>query len=210
MKNKGIKFWSVILFYGSLWGIVEASVGYVLHFLPALIAGTILFPFASIMLYKTYKDTQSKSAMLAVGIVAAAIKALNFLMPIANPFKVINPMVSIVLEALVVMAFVTLVANAKWPVKISAILVSSILWRSLYLVYMAGQMLFTGYVATQIASVTAMMDFVLISGLLSGVMASVFIAPFVLNIRNNRFKLATSPLVSLGMFVLGIVLTFVL
>jgi hypothetical protein len=148
--------------------------------------------------------------MLAVGIVAAAIKALNFLMPIANPFKVINPMVSIVLEALVVMAFVTLVANAKWPVKISAILVSSILWRSLYLVYMAGQMLFTGYVATQIASVTAMMDFVLISGLLSGVMASVFIAPFVLNIRNNRFKLATSPLVSLGMFVLGIVLTFVL
>ena len=113
MKNKGIKFWSVILFYGSLWGIVEASVGYVLHFLPALIAGTILFPFASIMLYKTYKDTQSKSAMLAVGIVAAAIKALNFLMPIANPFKVINPMVSIVLEALVVMAFVTLVANAK-------------------------------------------------------------------------------------------------
>ena len=81
MENKKIKLFTQIIFYGALWGFLEATLGYVLHWIPTLIAGTIMFPIASVILLRAYNKTKSKSALLYIGLVAATIKSIDLLLP---------------------------------------------------------------------------------------------------------------------------------
>jgi len=205
-----LKTISIILFYGAIWGIVEASVGYVLHFLPALIAGTILFPFASIILYRAYQQTESSISLLGVGIVAAMIKAINFLLPVTNVFKIINPMISIVLEALVVMVVVRSLVKSNWVVKATLITLASITWRVVFLGYMGLQALATGFVAQQIASLNAMVSFAIISGLIAGAMSIVLFIFFNLPVKLRKPILHVSPVLSLLTLSVAFVLTILL
>ncbi len=41
------ELWTTIVFFGGLWGgLLEATLGYVLHLVPAYISGIIMFPIA--------------------------------------------------------------------------------------------------------------------------------------------------------------------
>ncbi|PKL01309.1 MAG: hypothetical protein CVV56_01545 [Tenericutes bacterium HGW-Tenericutes-1] len=205
-----LKTISVIVFYGAIWGIVEASVGYVLHFLPALIAGTILFPFASLILYKTYKQTNSNYAVLGVGVIAAMIKAVNFLLPVTNIFKVINPMISILLEALVVMVVMRSFVKSNWVIKTAIISIASITWRMLFLGYMGIQAITTGFVAVQIGSLEAILSFSVVSGLLSAMMSIGLL--FIIELPNKLKKpmVPISPILSLVSLAVAVILTILL
>jgi len=209
MKNN-LKMISIIVFYGAIWGIVEASVGYVLHFLPSLIAGTILFPFASVILYRAYKQTNSSNLVLGVGIIAAMIKAINLLMPLTNVFKVINPMISILLESLVVMVVVKSLVKSNWIMKATIISFASITWRALFLGYLGIQVLTSGYVAVQIQSLEAILSFSVVSGLVAAMMSIVML--YVIETPNKLRKplLHISPVLSLVSLVFAIVLTILL
>ena len=94
----------IIILFGSLWGIIEATLGYLLHLLPVsiYISGTVLFPLVTWILYKAYTLTNSKTALMSIGILAALIKSVDFLLPFGSPFKIINPMISIIFESLAV------------------------------------------------------------------------------------------------------------
>lgn len=210
MKKMNVRLVSVILFYGAIWGIVEASVGYVLHFLPTLIAGTILFPFVSVILYKAYRQTESSISILAIGVVAALIKSVNFFLPVLNVWKVINPMASILFESLVVMVLIKVALNGKVPLKIGAVLLASVSWRAIFLAYMGIQMLLTGFTAPQIASFASIMSFSVVSGLLSGAMAVGILAMASIRIKKTVKQFNLMPIVSLATLALAIVLTLVL
>ncbi len=205
-----LKTISIILFYGAIWGIVEASVGYVLHFLPTLIAGTILFPFASIILYRTYQQTQSSASLLGVGIVAATIKAINFLLPVTNVFKIINPMISIILEALVVMVVVRSLVKSKWVMKVTLLTLASITWRVIFLGYMGIQALTTGFVAQQIASMNAMVSFAIVSGVLAGAMSFVLLLLLSIPAKLRKPVIQISPILSMLTLSVAFVLTLIL
>ena len=170
-KKKAITFWSTILLFGALWGMAEATVGYVLHFLPALIAGSIMFPFAGVILYQVHRKTDRYDAMLYTGVVAAAIKGVNLLLPQYSIFKTINPMISIVFETLLVTAFIAWMAPSKDKTLFIALPLASIGWRVLYLAYMGVQYAATGFLAAQLQSAGALVSFVMLEGILSAAIA---------------------------------------
>jgi hypothetical protein len=158
-----------VLFYGALWGIVEATIGHILHFIPATIAGSILFPFAAMILYKAYQKTSSIKALFFISIVASTIKSVNFLLPALSIYKTINPMISIVLEGLVVVLVIAMVTSEKPMMQVAGWLTASISWRILFVGWMGAQYLITGNLAPYIAEFSAFVEFVLLSGVISGI-----------------------------------------
>ena len=86
-----------IIFFGSLWGLLEATIGYSLQFLPPLVSGSVMFPIAATIMYWAYRNSESKISIIFVAMIAASIKAINFFMPGLPPLKTYNPMITIML-----------------------------------------------------------------------------------------------------------------
>ena len=107
-----MKTLQTVILMGALWGICEASIGYGLHFLPYGLSGMFMFPIGMYFMISAYKQSESKNAVLWVGLIAASIKFIDLLLPTRSPMTVINPATSIILESLVVFAFVK-VFNSK-------------------------------------------------------------------------------------------------
>lgn len=210
MNNKLFRQLSIIVFYGALWGIVEASVGYLLHFLPALIAGTIMFPFASLILYRAYKASQNQWSLIGVGMIAIIIKSVNFFMPFNNAFKIINPMISILLESLVMMVIIKSLSSSKLTTKIMLLTFSSVLWRGLFIIYLGFQALTTGFIAVQISSLYEVTSFMIISGLLSAAMSVGVIYLSDLPKRAIKPLIPLTPVLSVITFGLAVILTILL
>ncbi|MFO7842144.1 MAG: hypothetical protein R6V48_08355 [Fidelibacterota bacterium] len=105
MKNN-VKNIQIILFLGALWGIAEASIGYVLHFLPAGFSGMLMFPIGFYFMYNAYRQTDSQNAVLWMGLIAAGIKCVDLLLPLRSAMGVLNPAASIIIESMAVFAFV--------------------------------------------------------------------------------------------------------
>lgn len=203
------KVWIQVLFYGSLWGLLEATIGHILHFIPATIAGSIMFPIAGVILYKAYQKIGSRFALFYIGAVAASIKSIDLLLPQLSVFKTINPMISIMLEALVVVVVVNLVVS-KYPMKKAiAFPIASIGWRSLFISWMGFQYVTTGNLAPYIKTFEAGFGFVIISGLISGAIATLFVlvsdrATFKVPELSNKWVLAT------GLLIVAIISTYTL
>lgn len=104
MKNSKLKTLFTVLFLGGLWGLLEATLGTLLHleaFDSIIFASTaVLVPIAYFITGRAYMLTGKARTAVYVGIVAAAIKAVCFFfVPMVN--KVVNPMVAILLESVV-------------------------------------------------------------------------------------------------------------
>ena len=160
------------LFFGSLWGILEATLGHVLHFIPATIAGAVMFPIAGAILYKAYNKTESIQSLFYIGIIAAMIKSVDLLLPQLSIYKTINPMISILMESLVVVLVMSFLVSKNPMKKYSALIIASVSWRSIFVLWMYIVYLNTGMMAPYLATTSGIIDFVIITGLLSGVFAS--------------------------------------
>jgi len=208
--NKKLSTFVSILYFGAIWGILEASVGYVLHLLPVLIAGTIMFPIGAVILFRAHQVTQSKKALIGVGAVAAAIKAINLFMPLPTIWKAINPMLSIVFESLLVLAVIGLLAKDNHVAKVAALPIASVGWRVGFLFALYVESWFTHTMSSQITSLSAMASFALYSGLISGLMATALF--YIVDFLGKRVKgtFAKKPIISFGLFAIAIVLTVLL
>lgn len=210
MKDKRQLILTIILF-GSIWGIIEATVGYVLHIIPGLslyMSGAVLFSFASYILYRAYKLTNSKAALLYIGMVAAAIKSVNFFLPLASPFKVINPMLSIIMESLVLIAVMTMVTKDNPVQKFTGLLLASFSWRMLFYVYMGYQFISTGFV--YLSNMTQYLEFFGIYAIGSAFAAFGLLYLDKIVLKNNTLLRRVSPIVSFASLAIAIVLTLVL
>ncbi|MBN1622804.1 MAG: hypothetical protein JXN10_06960 [Clostridia bacterium] len=168
--KKLMKLAAQIIFYGAIWGLAEASLGYLLHFLPPLVAGIVMFPIAVFILMKAFRATGSRSALILVGTVAAGIKAVDFLLPGMSVFKTINPMISIMFESLVVAVAVPMLNSRKQLSKIAGSLGVSVGWRMGYILYMVAQFLISGSMTKFISSPALTLEFVVLNGLLSAIL----------------------------------------
>lgn len=198
---------STILFFGAIWGLIEATVGHILHFLPMLIAGSVLFPFAAFILVQARKQLDHQYELLYVGLIAASIKAIDFLLPGLSVYKTINPMVSIVMEALIVFAVIKYMSSEKEGNKIVMWQSASIGWRVLFVTYMAIQFALTGNLAPYIDSLTALLSFVLLEGIISGLFAYGLIH---LNKKELIIPFTQKYAVSLSLVVIALISTFYL
>jgi hypothetical protein len=95
--------WTSILFWGALWGLVEATLGFVLHgaavALPG-IPGLVMFPLACLFLERVVSSTGRPSSAVAASLVAAAVKGVDFLVPNHDAIRIVNPALAILLEGL--------------------------------------------------------------------------------------------------------------
>jgi len=206
-KKINLKLVSQIIFFGAIWGITEATIGFLLHFLPPTIAGLVMFPVAAFILVKAYKATGSRASMIYVGLIAAGIKAVNFLIPGMMPFKIINPMVSIVMESLLVAAVYPLFSKASWNSKLAGAVIASVGWRTGYILYMAVQFIITGFISKYIATPVDIINFVVLNGLASGllVFGALKIEPKI-TLKTFKFK----PVYALAALVFAISLQFII
>lgn len=130
-----------IIFWGACWGIIESTVGYLLHRVSFAHGWLIWYPFACFIMANVYRKTGRVSSIFFMGFLAALIKLLNLLLP--GPIdRVINPAISIVLEALA-MAVVIFAANRLFKekkknpfVKFLTALAMNTGWRLLFILYL--------------------------------------------------------------------------
>ena len=118
MNNK--KTILTILFLGGLWGIIEATFGYLIHFLPNGFPGMIMFPIAFYFIYTSYKQTGKQSAIFYTAIVAGLIKLSDLFIPLQSAVSTINPAVSIILESLIVFVFIKIYSENRIYIKSAA------------------------------------------------------------------------------------------
>ena len=129
-----------VLAFGALWGIFEATVGYCLHLLPAVPGWLIWYPMACAFMGAAYLKTKRESAILSVALISALIKLLNLLMPVRID-RVINPAVSILFEAIAMIAAVIVMCRLSQDkrkgalLKGAAVLGMNTTWRLLYIAY---------------------------------------------------------------------------
>jgi hypothetical protein len=94
-----------IIFWGALWGILEASLGWFLHLIHFKGEVLILYPFGLMCMLMAVKQTGQISATLKVAGVASLVKLVNVVMPFTTLYQVINPAIAIFLEGLVTWGF---------------------------------------------------------------------------------------------------------
>jgi hypothetical protein len=89
--------------WGSLWGIAEATLGYLLHAVPVPgLAGCIMGPLGLFFLWRAYSETRLPSAVLAAASVAATLKLVDFALPGRGAVMTLKPALAILLEGLAV------------------------------------------------------------------------------------------------------------
>lgn len=125
-----------VVYWGALWGLVEATLGYALHTLPIKVGWFFWFPLAFYFINQVYRRTNNFSSILCTSSIAAGIKLVNIFLP-TRIDKVINPAVSILLEGLVVFVAFRLIQNRRESSRLQCLvaMITSVSWRILYMIY---------------------------------------------------------------------------
>lgn len=196
------------IFFGAIWGILEASLGYLLQFLPPLVSGSIMFPIGATLLTLTYLNTKNKQSVLWVGVIAATIKSINFFMPGLLPIKTYNPMIAITLQSLVMVGVCYLYDLKNRSYHLLGLAGASIIWRILFFVNISINHALTGFRFPQLISSTATNEFIFIYGIMGAIFATLLYG--VIQLVNMNFIISYRPkaYVSLTMLILAITLTF--
>lgn len=94
------------LFWGSLWGIWEATVGYVVHLVhvPGW-PGLFMAPAAFYFMSRAFAETGKIEGVFSTACVAAGFKLLDLFIPGRGPQAVINPALAILFESLMLTCF---------------------------------------------------------------------------------------------------------
>ena len=100
--------WAAALFWGSVWGLGEATLGHLLHLarVPGL-PGLVMVPFAVLVMGRAARS-RSAPAVFLTGVIAAGFKFLDLFVPGTDLLAIANPVQAILLEALAGAAWVSL------------------------------------------------------------------------------------------------------
>lgn len=142
MKSKKINMIVNIICLGSIWGILEATLGTLLHFNNSMLSlffgvSTIMISLSSIILYMSIKLNNDHISPILVGTLAALIKLTLLFIPKMRmvSYFVINPAISIFIESIVFAALYKLFFKEKRKVVSTLVMVFAfnIGWRILFL-----------------------------------------------------------------------------
>ncbi len=133
MKKDFIKYG---LFFGGILGVLEATLGYILHLLPSGISGAIMYPILFAIGVMAYKSSNSLKSVYVMSGTAALIKLTNLAVPLLPAVKVVNPAIAILLEGLSVALVIKYTIDRQKEFDFNTILVGSFSWRAIYLMYL--------------------------------------------------------------------------
>lgn len=103
---------AAVLWFGAVWGLLEATVGFGLHLLPRIlpvpnVAGAVMFPLALLCMVAAVRSTGRPTAAMGTAIVAAAIKVASLALPVVSFAFVRSPVLAILAEGAIVTAAAT-------------------------------------------------------------------------------------------------------
>ena len=196
-----------VLFYGGIWGLIEASFGFLLHLVPTAPTGSILFPIAFLLMMSAYKKTNDKNVVILVPVVAALIKLTNVILLLTlipnysqiMLVKTINPAVAILIEGLVIAFVINMTFAKAKKLNFFHILGTTYTWNSIFTFYVYS-LATSGIIQTKrFVNGFSMIDEILIPGFFGAIIASVVI--FIARKVINNFELKTiKPSYALGSF----------
>jgi hypothetical protein len=207
-SDKFLRNISTIVFFSSLWGMVEATLGYLLHKINFSFGWCIWFPLAFYFMDKIYRKTGKAQYMLYGAFIASVIKLTNLFIEVRVD-KVINPSISIVLEAVALLAFYKILEKKHKKAGLVGIGVVNILWRGLYAIYIL-LMPKSFLMISPLRGLEPLVRFMLLESI-----ATTFIITLYIVVRerlpNNlieekRKGFSTNPIISFSMFVFAILL----
>ncbi|TVP85527.1 MAG: hypothetical protein EA375_04145 [Acholeplasmataceae bacterium] len=200
----------VILFFGALWGILEATLGYVLQFLPPLVSGSVMFPIGATLMIIAFRTTKSQSTIFWVAAIAALIKSVNFLLPGLPPIKTYNPMIAIMLQSLVVFAVSPMIEPKRVPLTLAGLTLASLGWRTLFILNVTINNALTGFPFTMIATPAATFAFIVHLGLMGALFLMLLYYGVQLVLMKTDLRWKPNLVTALPLLVLAVVLTLFL
>lgn len=173
MKPETKTMLSTVIFFGALWGLAEATLGYALQFLPPIVSGAVMMPIGALILIRGFTSTDSTRAVFLIALVAISVKAVNFFLPGLPPIKTYNPMIAMLLQTVFIAGVLPVLKRENLPVTIVSFIGASIAWRLAFLLNNSLNHALTGFEFNQLATPGAMLDFALFFGVLNGVVLGV-------------------------------------
>ncbi|MCK4762830.1 MAG: hypothetical protein KAW12_11600 [Candidatus Aminicenantes bacterium] len=134
MSKETSKNVRVFLFWGSLWGLAEATLGSLFHLIP-FAAGFFMFPIGFYFMKKSLDHSGKLAAIFYTASIAAGIKLTGLLLPLQTPGMVIKPAVAIMLEAAAVVIFFKLFNYEKSRVQLRQVFAFTAGWRVLFIAF---------------------------------------------------------------------------
>ncbi len=200
----------IIVFYGAIWGLVEATLGHVLHIWPVKIGWMLWFPIAFYFMKTVYLKTGKHWSVIITALIAAIIKLVDLFAPVRIDY-VINPAVSIVLESLAVYTIFRVVS--RYGINKSSIILINTSWRILYILYV----LFLPEYLIEISPISSLQSF-LNFFIIENIVTSLFI--YVIGIILQKTKssakneaqnyIELSPVLSVTMLIIAVYIQWVI
>lgn len=179
MKKDYIKYG---LFFGGVVGILEATLGYLLHLLPSGISGAVMYPILFAVGVMAYRTSNSLKSVYIMTFTAALIKLTNLALPMPT-VKVINPAIAILLEGLSVALVLNYTLDKEKEFDFNTIFLGCFSWRIIYLMYLTVNFVI-GIKGRMIESGSLAIVEYLAFGLINA--AIIFSATKITNLKNTR------------------------
>lgn len=138
MKKDAMKeMLTISLFWGSLWGIAEATLGYLVHLVTIIpgIAGFIMFPIGFYFMTRAYRESGKTISLFSTAATAAAIKLVDLFLPGPGPTLTINPALAILMEGAVLMAIYKVLHKNRRVFGFREALTTAAGWRAAFILY---------------------------------------------------------------------------
>lgn len=180
-----------IIFWGSLWGLAEATVGFIIHWaavaLPGL-PGFLMFPIAYLFMDRAVSDTGLPSAAFHVSLVAAMLKFTDFLIPGHDALRIVNPALSILFEGLAVYAVIRYLSPQRRSVQPVQAFAMGFAWRGLFLIHLWAISLFGLPASLVTDGLGSSMCFLLVESLINATLIAIYMG------LSKKRNLAAAPI----------------
>lgn len=189
---------SIIIFWGAVWGIIEATLGYILHVASFGVGGAILFPIGFYLMKKAHAESGNLKAIFLTSVVASLIKLVDLTLPYKTIFKVINPSISILFEGIIVFAVFYVIQNKEKFSKYKLVqsLALGLGWRAMYAVYL---LLLPANIikVSPIGSLSAFVTFFVVYGLINSAIIYTYLKLVEIKpLKNLPLKIKSNPLIA--------------
>ena len=144
-KNNIKEILTVSLFWGSLWGIAEATLGYLVHLVAIIpgIAGFIMFPIGFYFMTRAYRESGKAISLFSVSVTAAAVKLADLFLPGPGPIVTINPALAILMEGAVLMIIYKVLLENRRVFRFREALTAAAGWRAAFILYSFSLLIFS-------------------------------------------------------------------
>lgn len=213
--RKDLKILAIIVSCGALWGLVEATLGLVLHQGLATITGLILFPIGFFWMTLGQKASGWRGAPITIAAIAALVKLVDLLVPGTPWIKVINPAVAILMEGALVLVFFSGMASSgqlsRWWSTAGRAAAASFGWRGLYLIYLVVLASFGLKIRLFQAGTMEVVRFLSIDGLANALLVfTLYLGLERIKVQRLRLGWAQNPMGAMVLLVVAFVVTWAL